>query len=170
RAGHLLWLGHIPSFLKIDDESVQRTLAGNMRAGTTRYRAEATFMTPLNLAEYIALTLPFVLHFSTRRFPTKVRMAAIVSIPILVVGCYLTDAKLGTIGCLVGTLIYIFAVSFRDWYRDRGGLVSAGVLFSSPLGLAFISACVLFVPRLKVMILGGSSHSASTDARITQYT
>jgi len=170
RVGHLLWLGHIPSFLKIDDESVQRVLAGNMRAGTTRYRAEATFMTPLNLAEYLALTLPFVLHFSTGRFPPKVRIAAVISIPIILVGCYLTDAKLGTIGCLLGTLIYVFAASFRGWYRDRSGLVPAAVLFSYPVSLAFISACVLFVPRLKVMILGGSSHSASTDARITQYT
>jgi len=170
RAGHVLWVGHIPSFLKINDESVQRALAGSMRAGTTRYRAEATFMTPLGLAEYIALTLPFVLHFSTGQFGGKTRICAVLSIPLLLYGCYLTDAKLGTIGCLIGTLVFIFIVSFRNWYRNRGDLIPAAVLFSYPAGLFVVAACILSFPRLKVMILGGSSHDASTDARITQYT
>ena len=82
RIGHLPWVGHIPSFLKINDESVARALAGSERAGVGRYRAQATFGTPLGLAEYLAITLPFVLHFTTRRFSGGVRLAAAISIPI----------------------------------------------------------------------------------------
>src|SRR6185437_1016265 len=88
---HVPWLGHIPAFLKISDEAVQNILAGNMRAGTNLYRAQATFSTPLGLAEYLALTLPFVLHFATRRFSTRIRAAAFISIPVILYGCYLTN-------------------------------------------------------------------------------
>src|ERR1019366_8088450 len=45
--GRLPWVGHIPSFLKIDDEAVQMMLSPKMRSGTTFYRAQSTFTTPL---------------------------------------------------------------------------------------------------------------------------
>ena len=83
RIGRLPWAGHIPSFLKINDEAVNFILSAHMRAYTNIYRAEATFSTPLGLAEYLALTLPFVLHFCTPRWPRKVRLAACMSIPLI---------------------------------------------------------------------------------------
>src|SRR5262249_52055034 len=43
RLGRLPWVGHIPSFLKVDGDGVASILAPHMRAGTNRYRAEATF-------------------------------------------------------------------------------------------------------------------------------
>lgn len=170
RIGRLPWAGHIPSFLKIEDESVQRILAGSMRAGTDRYRSQATFGTPLGLAEYNALALPFVMHFATKRFAPKIRVAALLSIPLIIFADYLTDAKLGTIGCLLAVLLYIFAVSFNSWKRNKSSLIAASFVYSYAIGLLVVALAVEFVPRLHVMILGGSSHSASTDARIAQYT
>jgi hypothetical protein len=169
RVGHVLWLGHIPSFLKIEDESVQRILAGSMRAGTTLYRSQATFGSPLSLAEFIALSLPFVLHFITARFSRRTRIAAIVSIPVLLYGCFLTDSKLGTVGCLAGISLYGFGVAFQNWRRNKQSLVAATFTFSYPAGLCLVVAALMFVGRFRRIILGDSSHSASTDARYTQY-
>jgi len=170
RVGHILWAGHIPSFLKVEDESVERVLAGSMRAGTNRYRAQATFGTPLGLAEYIALALPFVLHFMTKRFPAKMRIAAFCSVPLLLFSVYLTDAKLGTIGCLLDILLYIFVVAFENWRRNKSSLVAASILYACPFGILVVMAAVVLNQRLHVMILGGSSHSFSTDSRLAQYT
>ena len=169
RVGHVLWVGHIPSFLKIEDESVQRILAGSMRAGTDRYRTQATFGSPLSLAEFIALSLPFVLHFVTARFSRPTRIAAIISIPILLYGCFLTDSKLGTVGCLVGIVLYGFAVAFQNWRKNKQSIVAATVVFSYPAGLCLVAAALMFVGRFRRIILGDSSHSSSTDARFTQY-
>ena len=170
RIGHVPWVGHIPSFLKINDVAVERALAGSERAGVGRYRAQAIFGTPLGLAEYLALTLPFVLHFVTRRFSPRIRLAAAISIPILLVAVILTDAKLGSIGCVLGILLYIFAAAYRSWQRNKQSLIAAFFLYLYPVGLALFVAAIFFSLRLKVMILGGSSHAASTDARIVQYT
>lgn len=169
RVGHVLWLGYIPSFLKIEDESVQRILAGSMRAGTTRYRSQATFGSPLTLAEFIALSLPFMLHFTTTRFSRWTRIAAAISIPILLYGGFLTDSKLGTVGSLAGILLYGFAVAFQNWRRNKQSLVAAAFTFSYPAALCMIAGAVMFVGRFRRIILGDSSHSASTDARYTQY-
>lgn len=166
---HVLWLGHIPSFLKVEDESVQNILNGSMRAGTTRYRSQATFSTPLGLAEFIALSLPFVLHFITARFSPRTRIAAIISLPVLLYGCFLTDSKLGTVGCLAGVVLYGFAVAFQNWRKNKQSLVAATFTFSYPAGLFLVVAALMFVGRFRRIILGDSSHSASTDARYTQY-
>jgi hypothetical protein len=170
RLGHVLWLGHIPGFLKINDEAVQAILAGNMRAGTNLYRAQATFSTPLGLAEYLALTLPFVLHFTTRRFANRIRAAAMLSIPVILYGCYLTNAKLGMIGSLIGILLYVFAASFQSWRRNKQSLVAASVLLSYPLSVALLAAAMFASHRFSVMILGNDgSHAASTAARALQF-
>ena len=169
RVGHVLWLGHIPSFLKVEDESVQRALAGSMRAGTTLYRTQGPYTTPLGLAEFIALSLPFVLHFMTTRFSKWVRATALASLPIIFYGVYLTDSKLGTVGCLAGILIYVFAVAYQNWRKNRQSLVAATFTFSYPAGLCLVAAALIFVGRFRRLILGDGSHANSTDARYTQY-
>jgi O-Antigen ligase len=171
RIGHVLWLGHIPSILKIDDESVQTILKGKMRSYTNIYRAQATFSTPLGLAEYLALTLPFVMHFATNRFSRNVRIAAFVSLPIILYGCFLTNAKLGMVGSLVGILLYVFGVSFQNWRRNKHSLVAVSFLMSYPFFIALTGAAMLLSHRFSVLILGNDgSHAASTEGRIEQYT
>ena len=171
RVGHLLWRDHIPSFLKVPDLSVQRILADSARAGTTRYRAKATFSSPLGLAEYIALTIPFVLHFTTARFPGRIRIAAASSIPILLYGDYLTDAKLGSIGALFGILAYVFIAAYQNWRRNKSSLVAASALFAYPFGLGLLGVMMLASHRFSVIIFGNDgSHANSTQARIDQYT
>jgi len=171
RVGHVLWLGHIPAILKINDDAVQAILAGNMRAYTDIYRSQATFSTSLGLAEYLALTLPFILHFVTRQFSSRIRIAALMSLPVVLYACVLTNSKLGTIGSLVGILLYIFGASFRNWRRNKHSLISASFLLSYPLLLGLVGAAMLFSHRVSVLILGNDgSHAASTQARIEQYT
>jgi hypothetical protein len=169
RVGHVLWVDHIPSFLKIEDESVQAILGGSMRAGTTRYRTQATFTTPLGLAEFIALALPFNLHLVASRFSHRLRLAALASIPVLLYGCFLTDSKLGTVGCLAGIVVYGFVAAFQNWRKNKQSIFAATFTFSYPAVLCMVVAALMFVGRFRRIILGDGSHSNSTDARIAQY-
>jgi hypothetical protein len=169
RIQHVPWRDHIPSFLQINDDTVLATLAGSARAFTGRYRAQATFGTSLGLAEYLVLALPFVLHFTTRRFSKKTRVAAMISIPMLLVGAYLTDAKLGIIGSLLSIFLYVFVAALQNWRRNKASVMAAIILFLYPLSLGALVLAMIVSLRVKVMVLGGSSHAASTDARIQQY-
>lgn len=168
---HVVWLGHIPGFLKVNDDAVQAILAGNMRSGTNIYRAQSTFSTPLGLAEYLALSVPFVLHFATKRFSRNTRLAAVVSLPVILYACVLTNAKLGTIGSLAAILLYVFGVSFQYWRREKQSLIAAASLLSYPLLVALVGGAMLASHRFSVLIIGNDgSHAASTEGRIEQYT
>src|SRR3546814_1294481 len=55
RHGVVPWVGHVPSFLKIQDPVVQRVLEGSARAATGIHRIQATYTTSLGFAEFLAL-------------------------------------------------------------------------------------------------------------------
>ena len=168
RIGRLPWAGHIPSFLKIDDEAVQEILTAHMRAYTNRYRAEATFSTPLGLAEYLALTLPFVLHFCTPRWPMKLRLAACTSVPLILYADYLSGSKLGMIGALAASSVYCLMAAFRHWRRNKSSLIAAATFFFYPAVIGVVGLMMAASHSFYITIMGDASHTASTQARIEQ--
>jgi hypothetical protein len=168
RLGRLPWAGHIPSFLKIDDAAVQDILAVHMRAYTNRYRAEATFSTPLGLAEYLALTLPFVWHFCTPRWPRRVRLLACISVPLIVYADFLTNSKLGMVGALGASSVYFLMFTFKYWRRNKSSLIAASAFFFYPAAIGLIGVLMAASHRFYIMIFGDASHTASTQTRIEQ--
>ena len=168
RIGRLPWAGHIPSFLKIDDATVQDILAAHMRAFTNLYRAEATFSTPLGLAEYLALTLPFILHFCAPRWPMKLRLAAYASVPLILYADFLTNSKLGMVGALGASSFYLLMATFRYWRRNKSSLIAASVFFFYPAAIGLVGLMMAASHRFYILIMGDGSHTASTQARIEQ--
>ena len=168
RIGRLPWAGHIPSFLKINDEAVEFILSVHMRAYTNLYRAEATFTTPLGLAEYLALTLPFALHFCTPRWPAKLRIAACASIPLILYADFLSGSKLGMVGALGASSVYLLMAAFRHWQRNKTSLIAAATFFFYPAAIGVVGLMMAASHRFYIMIMGDASHTASTQARIEQ--
>jgi len=168
RIGRLPWAGHIPSFLKIDDAAVQGILAAHMRSYTNLYRAEATFSTPLGLAEYLALTLPFAYHFCAPRWPIKLRLAAFASIPLILYADFLTNSKLGMVGALAASSFYLLMATFRYWRRNKSSLMAASVFFFYPASIGLVALLMAASHRFHILIMGDGSHAASTQARIEQ--
>lgn len=162
------WVGHIPSFLVINDPSVLRTLNGATRAGTNIYRVQATYSTSLGLAEYLALTTPFWLYciLEVRRFWVKV--AAVCAMPILFMAIYDTDARLGMVGFFLSWLLYLGLWAIKRWLTDRRSIIGPALTIAYPaIAMAFFVA-TMFVGRLHAMVWGGGNTKASTDARIEQ--
>src|SRR3546814_6720440 len=112
-------LGHVPSFLKIQDPVVQRVLEGSARAATGIHRIQATYTTSLGFAEFLALMTPFALHLVTcaRRF--LVRMAAACYLPVLFWAILLTDSRLGVVGYCLSFLFYLFIHGLIKWRRSE---------------------------------------------------
>ena len=168
RVRTVLWAGHIPSFLKIEDPSVVRALAGNYRLSGA-YRAQATFSTPLGLGEYLALTLPFVIHITMTTRKLAVRMAAALSCAFILLVAALSGARLSLVGILVGVLLYALAWGVLKVRSERNSLLGAAAVLSYPAIFTAAVAASFLVGRIRNVVWGDGSQDSSNQARIDQW-
>jgi hypothetical protein len=166
--GHVLWSGHIPSFLKIEDETVLRILEGASRDATGQYRISSTFTTALGLAEYMALALPFVLHFMASNYPRIIRLAALVSVPVILWVIIETDARLGMVGFFMSILLYLLFWGVRLWRAQKDSLVGVSIVVAYPAVFCAMVAATFFVGRIRNKVWGGGQYAASNEGRMAQ--
>jgi len=169
KLGHVVWAGHVPSFLKIDNPDVQRIMAGQMRANTGVYRVQSTFSTSLGLGEFIAYALPFILYFAIENYPRIVRFLALAVVPLLFFVVNASGSRAGMIGFLLTLLAYLLAWGAIRWRRVRGGLLGPAIVWAYPVTVALFFTATIFIGRLHRMVWGGAETGPSTDARRIQY-
>lgn len=162
------WAGNIPSFLKIEDESVQRILSGSSRAATGIYRVQSKFTTPLGFAEFLALSAPFILHIMMRSKNVLIIVAAALTLALQFWCIRLTDSRLGVVGFFMTFLLYMLVWGGLRWYRDRDSLFGPAVVIAYPITLAAFFAATLFVGRLNAMVWGTGAQQFSTESRKVQ--
>lgn len=164
-----LWSGHVPPLLLINDETVQRILGGFTRSTTGQYRTTAVFTTPLTLSEFMALSLPFVLHFAvSRRSKPAVRLAAAASVPVMLLVILYTDSRLGLIGLFLSIMLYLLYWAIQQWRRDRRALLPPAVLMAFPVVFCVFVAASFTIGRVKAKVWGTGQYDASNQGRIDQ--
>lgn len=168
RISRVPWAGHIPSFLKIEDEMVARVLSGASRAAIGEHRVQGKFTTPLGMAEFMALVTPFVIHFAANGRNLLERIAATLTLPLILFVIDKTDSRLGVVGFILATFGYLFFWMLRRWQRDRGSLFAPLIVAAYPAMMAILLVASFFVTRLKNAIWGGGAYEASTVARQNQ--
>lgn len=168
KLGHVPWVGHIPRFLAVQDEYVQRVLNGARRLGVGEYRVQAVQSTPLGLAEFLALATPFAIHYMLGKYPLALRILAGLSIPLFFYVIMLTDARLGIVGFFLSVLLYVAVWSVRRWRYVKGSLIGPVMTLAYP-AMAVVFLALSFVwQRLRVMMWGGNETSGSSQARVDQ--
>lgn len=165
--GRAPWAGHIPSFLQVNDPSVQMAIRGLSRAGLER-RVQATFNTSLAFSEYLAMSIPFLLSFTFGRYSLATKVAAAVATPIVISALVLTQARTGMIGALVAVTTYPVIRVFLYWRRNRQSLAASSALFLSPFAVAGFLAICYVVPALHNRVFGGGRDASSNDSRRIQ--
>jgi hypothetical protein len=170
REQRVLWAGHVPRWLLPQDDVVMRILAGSSRATTGEYRAQSVFSTSLGFSEFLALSIPFPLHFAVSKFYKPwIRFAGAVSIPFMVVVILDSGSRLGLLGFFLGTMLYLLLWALRLQRRSPGNLIAPTVIVAYPaLFSAFIVAS-LFVGRIKAKVWGMGQYDDSNQARIDQW-
>jgi len=163
------WGAYVPNFLKIEDESVIRSLTGSARSATGKYRVQSTFSTPKGLAEFLALTSPFILHFVMFGKTLAMRVAAAATIPLMLYVVILTDSRLGMVGFLLSFMLYLLLWSSLRWRADKASLLAPAIVLAYPAIFALFIAATLFVRRLRNMVWGTGATAASTESRGTQW-
>lgn len=163
------WAGHIPSFLQVGDDYVQKVLGGARRLGTNEYRLQANHSTSLGFAEFMALVSPFLIHIAVSRYSRFLRFAAAATLPVIFYIIVETGARLGAIGFLLGSLLYLVSWAFLRWRRNRSSLLGPILIFGAPVAAVVIFVATLVVGRLRLIIWGGANTSYSTQGRFDQY-
>lgn len=166
---HVLWAGYVPSFLKIDDPIVAASVFSSIfRSATGEYRAKAVFSTPLGLAEYLSLLTPFFVHFSIGKYNKAIRYWSFLMIPIIFYGIRLTDARLGVIGFLVSSLLYLLFWGMMRFRRNRRDLLGATMIYAYPAVFVAAVLAVTTIHSVKTLVFGGGAEAASNEARMHQ--
>lgn len=166
--GRVPWATHIPSFLAVGDEYVQKILAGGRRLGTGDLRIQSIHSTSLGFAEFLALTSPFVIHFMVGNYKLAVRIAAGLSLPLIIYLIVVTQARLGAVGFLMGSLLYLLVWSFRKWRHVKGSLIGPAVVLAYPVIFVFFIAATILWTRLRVIVWGGGAAAYSNEGRMDQ--
>lgn len=163
------WADNIPSFLKVEDESVQRILSGKSRAATGIYRVQSKFTTPLGLAEFLAYATPFILHFAVTGRRVWVRLGALLTIPLVFHTINTTDSRLGMVGFFSTFLLYLLAWGVYRWRRDGASLFGPLTVIGYPVVVVSFVAASLLVGRLRAMLWGDGSQQFSDQSRKLQF-
>ncbi|MCT2398387.1 O-antigen ligase family protein [Novosphingobium mangrovi (ex Huang et al. 2023)] len=162
----LLWANHIPWFLKVSDPAMINLLDPMFREG--EYRVTGPFSTSLSYSEFMAMAMPFFLHYIVEGRKLWLRAVALLCHALVFYGILLTQARVGIVGALAAHGVYFAAWTIRKWRLERTNIVAAALLFLMPVLLALSATAVLTVPRLRIMTLGGGAHAASTQGRVEQ--
>jgi hypothetical protein len=165
--GQLLWADHIPSFLKIQGDYVDQVLAGALRDGV--YRVQTTFSTSLSLGEFVALSVPFVLHFAVSNYRPVIRVAAVLTLPLMLKLVLWSGSRLGLAGFGLAPLVYLLFWGALRWRRNKESLLGRAIVLVYPLVLFVAVAASIVEPTLHRKVWGGSGQQASNDSRVEQY-
>lgn len=166
--GHVPWSGHIPSFLAVGDEYVQRVLAGARRLGTGKYRVQTIHSTALGCAEFLALVTPFVIHFAMGAFRPVVKIAAAVSLPLIFYTILATDARLGVVGFFMACMLYLLTWSVMRWRHRADSILGPAIVLAYPVIFSAFMAATFVVQRLKSMVWGSGATTYSNQGRLDQ--
>lgn len=167
RNGELLWANHIPAFLTVEDETLQRILAGAVRDG--HYRSTSVFTVSLCLAEFLAILAPFALRrvFATNKIG---RILFWVAFDLIVWGAIvLTHARLGIVGWLAAHVVFIFLWSWKRWATKPRDLIGPAFSLAFPFAATALLVAMFTVPAVHVRTIGGGSTGFSDQARQQQY-
>ncbi|WP_375291702.1 O-antigen ligase family protein [Qipengyuania sp.] len=162
----ILWANHIPSFLAVSDPAMQDLLTPVFREGD--YRVTGPFSVSLCFAEFLSLTMPFILTevFFAKTFT---RRALALALDALVLAAILTtQARTGVIGATIAHLTFGGLWAFRTWRSKPNDILGPFLGVSAVLGgIAFLFA-LMFVPAVYIRLLGGGSTQYSNEGRTAQ--
>ncbi|MEL6830296.1 MAG: O-antigen ligase family protein [Pseudomonadota bacterium] len=164
----LPWAGHIPSFLKVEEELLAGLLSASARSATGLYRVKSIFTTPLGLGEFLALATPIILHIVLTSRNVAIKAAGVASLLVILMVLLRTDSRLGMVGYFMTFLLTILTWAALNWRANRKNIIAQGVLLFYPVIFALFIAATFFVRRLEVLVWGSGAQQASTDARGTQ--
>ena len=165
----VIWVDHLPSFMKIDPEVIEMVMEAQARAGTDFYRVRGPYIIALYFAEYLTMAFPFFVHATAqerRLVPFLALFSATLGMMVLM---YLTNSRSAILGILVVLAGYPLFIAMQQMAKKNRSILGSAVIYGYPLIAAVLALIVVFWRRAHVMVIGGGQHQASSDARSEQW-
>ncbi len=162
------WANHIPSFLKVDDATLGAVLGAQARSSDGLYRVRGPFPVSLLLAEFLALCMPFVLHWFLTGRSVLMRLAMVPLGAFLIATIVITQSRLGLVGALAAVAAYMPMWGFRQWREKPTSIIGPAMLIGAPLAALGLLGLILSSHTLTTRFFGGGAQQASTEARKEQ--
>lgn len=162
----LLWAGHVPSFLSI--ENLDKILSPEFRPGTNEYRAKATFSTALGLAQFMSVLTPFFLMNFLQKSKPISKLISVGCIAIIYMSIEYSGSRLGLVGMLWSLLMYVFILAFMRWRTQRTDLIAPAIFYSYPFFFTVVMLASFTIQPVHDAVWGGGAHQGSNQARIDQ--
>jgi len=164
------WVGYVPSWLIGDPIIYERVSSDQARLNLDMYRARSSFTVSLSFAEFLSLAFPFILHsmMEDKNLVKKIVFAA-AAVLVATAMAFLTNARSGTNGLIIGLFGYALFWTIRRWLKKRNDLIAPAAILAFPAAVAAFGVLVLAWRRLYVMVVGGGQHQFSNDAREVQW-
>lgn len=162
------WAHHIPSFMRVDEATMANMLGSQARSTDGIYRVRGPFALSLVFAEYLALCMPFILHWLVTGRSLALRLAMVLAWILVFMAIWITQSRLGAVGAIVAHIVYLPVWAYRRWKADNSALLGPFILFGTPVA-AIVALGVIFSSHtLTAKIMGGPAAAASNAARATQ--
>lgn len=168
RLGYPPWANHIPSFMRVDEKTMSTVLGTQARFSDGLYRVRGPFTISLLLAEFLALMIPFVLHWMVTGRSLRLRLLMIAAWPIIIYAIIVSQSRLGLVGAFFGHLAYLLIWGIRRWRQNSSSIVGPAVVLGFPALAAVVVVLILSSGTLTNRVLGGAAASASDNARAIQ--
>ena len=165
----VIWIDHLPSFMKIDPEVIEQVMAAQARAGTQGYRVRGPYIIALYFAEFLSMAFPFFVHATVqarRIMPFLALAAATLGMMVLM---YSTDARSAMVGMIIVLAGYPLFAATREMAKENRAILGSAVVYGYPAIVAVLAFVVMFWQRARVAVLGGGQHASSSDARSEQW-
>ena len=165
----VIWIDHLPPFMKIDPDVIEMVMEAQSRAGTNSYRVRGPYILALYFSEYLTMALPFFVHatFQERRFPSF--MALLAATLGLIVLMYLTDSRSAIVGIVIVLAAYPLFIAAQQLTKKNRSILGSAVVYGYPAIAAILGLIIVFWRRAHVLVLGGGQHQSSSDARNEQW-
>ncbi len=159
---------YIPGFLRSDETYLARILSPQARAADGYYRAHSVFVVGLTFAEFLALCMPFVVHFGVTTRSTFNRALAGAAYVLFSAGIWVSHSRLGIVGWFQTHFLYLLIWSLRRMYFRKSDMIAPAITYGFPAVIIGFVALVSVWQRLRTTIFGTGAAQTSTDARYAQ--
>ena len=165
----VIWIDHLPSFMKIDAEVIEKVMETQARAGTEGYRVRGPYIVALYFSEFLAMAFPFFVHATAQARRVVPFLALAAATLGMIVLMYLTGARSAMVGIVIVLAGYPLFIAVQQRAKKNRSIMGAAVVYGYPAIAAMLALTVVFWRRAHVLILGGGQHQGSSDARAEQW-
>lgn len=164
-----IWADRIPAFLAIDPLILESLNTSVVRAG--EYRVRSIFTNSLVYAEYLGMLFPFCLLAISRAKSTWRLALSVALLFLLITAGLLTQSRTAMVGMFATIPAFLGIWVWRRYRQTKGqrDLIAPAMLSLYPAAALTLVVGVLTVNRIRAMVLGGSTHANSDNARSEQW-